>query len=133
MRAQAKHPTNTLQWLCRCLADDAQRSSELSRSPTNCAVHCVQVEAHLTVKKNLQPGWSKAWMERPLDPKLLEYAVYDVLAILALYQHFEAAGERFRHMQCIIKAPSSDVAGPPVLGVGHWSPPWRLALKQWHC
>lgn len=69
-------------------------------SRPHCTQFLDQVAAHLDVKKNLQPGWSQAWLERPLDPKLLEYAVYDVLAILALYQHFEAAGERTgQHMQ----------------------------------
>jgi 3-deoxy-D-arabino-heptulosonate 7-phosphate (DAHP) synthase class II len=52
----------------------------------------LQVQAHLAVKKNLQPGWSVAWLQRPLEPQLLEYAVYDVLSILALYRHFQAAG-----------------------------------------
>lgn len=52
----------------------------------------LQVKAHLNVKKSLQPGWSSAWLQRPLDPQLLEYAVYDVQSILALYQHFKNKG-----------------------------------------
>lgn len=51
-----------------------------------------QLQAHLTVKKSKPPGWYEAWLHRPLDPQLLEYAVYDVASILALYQHFLAAG-----------------------------------------
>lgn len=50
------------------------------------------MQAHLKVKKTLQLGWSSAWLQRPLDPQLLEYAVYDVQSILALYQHFKDAG-----------------------------------------
>jgi hypothetical protein len=44
------------------------------------------------VKQRLQPGWSAAWLQRPLDPQLLEYAVYDVHTIMALYQHFNNKG-----------------------------------------
>lgn len=66
----------------------------MQRAPPHAALDCspVQVQEHLTVKKNMPPGWSEAWLHRPLDPKLLEYAVYDVASILALYEYFEAAG-----------------------------------------
>jgi ribonuclease D len=51
-----------------------------------------QLQEHLSAKKSKPPGWSEAWLHRPLDPQLLEYAVYDVASILALYQHFKDAG-----------------------------------------
>jgi hypothetical protein len=57
-----------------------------------CCCVLSQVQAHLQVKKSLPPGWLTAWLQRPLDQQLLEYAVCDVLTILALYEHFRAAG-----------------------------------------
>jgi hypothetical protein len=62
----------------------------------NPAINClpVQLHAHLNGKKTMRAGWSEAWLHRPLDAQLLEYAVYDVASILALYQHFWAAGAR---------------------------------------
>jgi hypothetical protein len=43
------------------------------------AAVAAQVQAHLQVKKSLPPGWSAAWLQRPLDPQLLEYAVWSML------------------------------------------------------